>query len=430
MDCHIEIFIERRWRTAAVFEPDPQALEQGVKGGGYLQYDVDYAVEYLGNRSAEIIPGLTVGFELFKYEKWPPVLVDLLPGGAGRRAWLRRMQVETDGPHMDWRLLEEGAGAPPGNLRIAEAVPSPPSGHFRFGFHRRTIIEQGERFLDYAEERGVYVAGASSVQGEAPKYLLVEDHAGRFHAEGALPDEKARGFWLVKFPRGRRTDQRNQQVLKNESPYLEVARDFGIRTGEALVYEEGALFVPRFDRKVSNGRVERLGMNSLYAVADIPGFGAAVHHDTYCRALTRVASDPAQELREYMLRDVLNLALRNTDNHGRNAAVLRTATQVSLSPLFDFAPMFLDPEGIGRVSRWEDEKPGSQPEWALICEKFEVILSPMETRSWLADLSQAVHWLPDTMQRHHVDDDIIQRLSGWIDEVAEGLADARPQMWR
>ena len=174
------------------------------------------------------------------------------------------------------------AGAPPGNLRIAEAVPSPPPDHFKLGFVRRDIIEQRERFLDYAEERGAYVAGASSVQGEAPKYLLVEDHAGLFHAEGALPDEKARKFWLVKFPRGRRTDKRNQQVLRNEAAYLEVARRFGIRTGEPLVYEEGALFVPRFDRNVSDGRVERLGMNSLYAVANIPGFGAVVHHDTYC----------------------------------------------------------------------------------------------------------------------------------------------------
>ncbi len=93
--------------------------------------------------------------------------------------------------------------------------------------------------------------------------------------------------------------------------YLEVARWFGLRTGEPLVYEEGALFVPRFDRNVSDGRVERLGMNSLYAVANIPGFGAVVHHDTYCRALVQVASDPAQELREYILRDILNLALRN-----------------------------------------------------------------------------------------------------------------------
>ena len=412
--------------TAAVFEPDPQALEQGVNGGGYLQYDIDYAVANLGNRLAEMIPGLTIGFELFKYKHWPPVLVDLLPGGAGRRAWLRRMQVEKDGPHIDWHLLVNGAGAPPGNLRIAEAVPSPPPDQFKMGFVRGDIIEQQERFLDYAEERGAYVAGASSVQGEAPKYLLVEDHAGLFHAEGALPDEKTRRFWLVKFPRGRRTDERNQQVLKNEAAYLEVARDFGIRTGEPLVYEKGALFVPRFDRKVSNGRVERLSMNSLYAVANIPGFGAAVHHDTYCRALAQVVSDPAQELREYMLRDILNLALRNTDNHGRNGAVIRTGSQVVLSPLFDFALMFLDPEGVGRVSRWADERPGSQPQWAIICEKFKHVMPPVETRNWLADLSKAVHQLPKTMQRHRVDDDIIQRLTDWIDEVAEGLAKARP----
>ncbi len=430
MNCHIEIFMDGRWITAAVFEPQERALDLGIGGGGWLQYDIDYAVAHLGERAAELIPGLKVGFELFPYEQWPPVLVDLLPGGAGRRAWLRRMQVERDGPQMDWSLLVKAAGTPPGNLRIAEAVPSPPPDHFRMGFPRRGIIEQGERFLDYAEERGAYVAGASSVQGEAPKYLLVEDHAGRFHVEGALPDEKARQFWIVKFPRGRRTDERNQQVLRNEAPYLEVARNFGVRTGEPLVYEEGVLFVPRFDRRLSDGRVERLGMHSLYAVAHIPGFGAAVHHDVYCRALAQVASDPARELREYMLRDILNLALRNTDNHGRNTAVLRTGAQVSLSPLFDFAPMFLDPEGIARVGRWDDERPGSQPEWGIICEKFENFMPPGETRNWLADLSKEVLRLPDVMEHEHVDDDIIQRLAGWINEVAAGLADARPRTWR
>jgi serine/threonine-protein kinase HipA len=430
MDCHIEIFMGGRWITAAIFEPEKRTLDLGVGGGGWLQYDTDYAVEHLGERAAELIPGLAVGFELFPYEQWPPVLVDLLPGGAGRAAWLRRLQVERDGPQMDWHLLLRGAGTPPGNLRIAEAVPSPPSGQSRLGFHRMDIIKQGERFLDYAEERGAYVAGASSVQGEAPKYLIVETHDGRFHAEGAMPDKRARKFWLVKFPRGRRTDERNQQVLRNEAAYLEVARHFGIRTGEPLVYEEGVLFVPRFDRRVSNGRVERLGMNSLYAVADIPGFGAAVHHDVYCHALARVASDPVRELREYILRDILNLALRNTDNHGRNAAILRTEVHVELSPLFDFAPMFLDPEGIGRISRWEDERPGSQPEWGIICEKFENLMPPGETRNWLADLSKEVQRLPDVMYSRHVDDDIIQRLAGWIDEVAGGLAEARPRTWK
>ncbi len=427
MDCHIQIFLDNYWKTAAIFEPDPQTLDQGVAGGGRLQYDIDYAVTHRDNRAAELIPGLTVGFELFRFQQWPPFLVDLLPGGAGRRAWLRRMQAENDGPQMDWHLLTKGAGAPPGNLRITEAVLTPPPGHFKIGFPRGDIIEQRERFLDYAEERGAHVAGASSVQGEAPKYLLAEDHAGMFHAEGALPDEKIKKFWLVKFPRGRRTDERNRQVLRNEAPYLEVARKFGIRTGELLIYQGDALFVPRFDRMVSGGRVERLGMHSLYAVANITEFGAAVRHEIYCLALAQIVVDPARELREYIRRDILNLALRNTDNHGRNSAVLRTNRQVRLSPLFDFAPMFLDPEGIGRVSRWEDEQPGSQPEWAVICEKLKNFVDPMETRNWLAGLGEDVKRLPGTMQDCHVDDVIIQRLTGWIDEVAAGLAAAQPR---
>ena len=92
--------------------------------------------------------------------------------------------------------------------------------------------------------------------------------------------------------------------------------------------------------------------------------------------------------------------------------------------------MFLDPEGIGRISRWDDERPGSQPEWGIICEKFENLMPPGETRSWLADLSKEVLRLPDVMYSRHVDDNIIQRLVGWIGEVAAGLAEARPRTWR
>ena len=108
-------------------------------------------------------------------------------------------------------------------------------------------------------------------------------------------------------------------------------------------------------------------------------------------------------------------------------AVLRIGDQVSLSPLFDFAPMFLDPEGIGRVSRWDDERPGGQPEWATICEKFGDLMAPGETRRWLAGLGKKVARLPDVMQRQQVDVDIIQRLAAWIEEVAAGLAEARPR---
>lgn len=426
MKCHIERYNDGQWQHAATFEPDPQTLDRGIEGGCRLEYDHDYVIANIGNQKAEIIPGLPVGFELHRYEAWPPFLIDLMPSGAGRRAWLKRMQVENDGPQVEWHLLVKGAGCPPGNLRISDAVLDPPPEQFKIGFPRNDIIEQQEDFIEYAEERGAYVAGAGSIQGEAPKYLVVEDHKGMFHAEGALPDDMIKKFWLVKFPRGRRTEQRNQEVLRNEAPYLEVARRFGVRVGAPLVYEGGALFIPRFDREVIDGHVSRLGMHSLYAIARVPGYGASVRHETYCRAIVNTTCEPTREIREYILRDILNLALRNTDNHGRNTAVLRVGDQVALSPLFDFAPMFLDPEGIGRVSRWEDERPGSQPEWATICEKLKDVLDPTETREWLADLADQVSELPDTMQKCHVDDDIIQKLAQRIEAVGRGLQEAKP----
>jgi serine/threonine-protein kinase HipA len=425
MNCHIEIYLDGRWQTAATFEPYRSSLEKGTEGACRLEYDVDYAVANLNSKNAELVPGLTVGFELFRFDTWPPFLIDLLPSGAGRRAWLRRMQIATDGPQVDWHVLVKGTGCPPGHLRIAEAVQTPPPNHFKNGFPRIDILEQREDFLEYAAERGAHVAGASSVQGEAPKYLLVEDAAGMFHAEGSLPDDKAARFWLVKFPRGERSNARNQQVLRNEAPYLEVARQFGVRTGAPLKYENNTLFVPRFDRVLQHGKVSRHGMDSLYALAGIPGFGASVKHDVFCRALARFVSDPAHELREYILRDVLNLALRNTDNHGRNSAVLRIAGQIALSPVYDFAPMFLDPEGINRVTRWEDEHPGSQPEWARICEKLSDSLDPLETRAWMVSLSNNVKGLPDIMRACQVDDEIIERLANWINDVAQGLENAK-----
>jgi hypothetical protein len=63
MECCVQIFLDDHWGTAAIFEPDPHTLDNGIAGGGRLQYDIDYAVAHLGNRAAEISPGLVVGFD-------------------------------------------------------------------------------------------------------------------------------------------------------------------------------------------------------------------------------------------------------------------------------------------------------------------------------------------------------------------------------
>jgi len=422
MECGIEIFLDGKWGPAAVFEPYAEGLGRGHEGPARLQYDVDYAVLHQGQPDAELVPGLDVSFELFQFhDGWPAFLLDLLPGGAGRQAWLKRLEIPQDGPHADWDMLTRGAGSPPGNLRIAEAVQPPPAGHFRPGFPRIDIIEKRQNFLDYAEERGAHVAGATSVQGEAPKLLLIEDYNGMFHAEGSLPDEMAKKFWLVKFHRGRGGDPRNHLVLENEGPYYQVAKVFGVRTGEPLIFDRGALFVPRFDRIVHNGAVDRCGMHSLYAIAGIGGFGATVRHEVFCDAIAGVVDDPAGELREYLLRDILNLALGNTDNHGRNTAILRRQGRMTLAPLYDFAPMFLDPAGISRVTRWDAEPPGEQPDWKVVADNLGDYLDPKELRAWFRGLAVRVGDLPETMLQCGVSPEIVDRLKGWIAAVATGL---------
>jgi hypothetical protein len=53
------------------------------------------------------------------------------------------------------------------------------------------------------------------------------------------------------------------------------------------------------------------------------------------------------------------------------------------------------------------------------------MLDPVETRTWLGSLSEDVRRLPETMRACGVDDDIVQRLANWIQEVATGLAEAK-----
>lgn len=87
-------------------------------------------------------------------------------------------------------------------------------------------------------------------------------------------------------------------------------------------------------------------------------------HNEVCRRLGLWATDPLADVIEYVRRDLANIALGNKDNHGRNTAIQRRQDgTVALAPLFDFAPMWLHPDGIARKMRWERDDGGS-PQWA------------------------------------------------------------------
>lgn len=73
-----------------------------------------------------------------------------------------------------------------------------------------------------------------------------------------------------------------------------------------------------------------------------------------------------REVIEYAKRDIAHIVLGNKDNHGRNTAIQRRPDgRIALTPLFDFAPMWLHPDGIARRIRWQADD-GGAPDWASV----------------------------------------------------------------
>ncbi|MCK5913809.1 MAG: HipA domain-containing protein, partial [Desulfuromusa sp.] len=397
------------WQLAATYQ-----------NGASLSYDIDYALAHMDADLPLTRIGMDypINFTDYRENGWPAFLLDLLPAGAAREAWAKRISLRND-ETADWPLLCFASGNSPGNLRITSSVIERNSNHP--GFTRDEIVERNIDFIDYAEAHGAIIAGASCVQGQAPKFLLVQDHNERWHAEGALDDSEVSQHWLVKFPRGRKEADRT--ILRNEAPYYEVARIFGIRIGIALEYQDDALFIQRFDRHVASGNIDRYGLESITSLCGINTFGARLINDDICRAICRHVSDPQTELLEYLRRDILNLALGNTDNHGRNTALIKKLDRsVELSPLFDFAPMFLDPEGIPRVSRWNNETPGAMPDFGQVIEAVAgQVIAPAELRAWLGEEAVKVQQLPGTMKACGVDDEIIEKMAQKIADLERSL---------
>lgn len=425
--CTLEIYVDAAWRVAAEVRVDDTA--GGVRSPARLEYDFDYLDVMgaaLGVRDRRAIScRYPIGYQVDAEDVWPAFLLDLIPSGAARRFWETQLGLPNT-PSSDWPILVAGGGNPPGNVRVAEAAASmPPDPPVHPGFTRLDVLDRADRFIEYAREQGASIAGGSGAAGDAPKFLLREDHRGMWHADGAITDALTARAWLVKFPRSPRAADR--LVLEAEAPYYQLARYLGARTAGPLTWERDCLFVPRFDRIATGGaHVERLGFESLCSLAGVTDFGAPIAKERLAAALASFVDDPARELRELVLRDVLDVALGNTDNHARNTAVIKHADgRVELSPLYDFAPMVLDPQGIARVCRWQAET-GGYPDWSRVAEALgELGLDVTATKEWLRGLADRVGDLPAAMRAEEVPAAVIETLEGRIRSVARALAGVR-----
>lgn len=364
--CTLQLHAHGAWHDVASVRLHG-ADNDGWKAKSYAGYAVDWAFEHIGANDAHALCARwPVGLEPLQLPHWPVFLIDLLPQGFGRQELLRRIgQSPTAGEVADWPLLLAGSGNPIGNLRVKEAAQwlCAHAGGYR-GFTDDEVAQRGDEFSEYLAANGLFVAGSSGVQGEWPKVLLTRAHDGLLYLDHTLADELASVHYIVKFGRG--TDAAMASILRHEAVYMQLAQALGLRVHAPLVLRERALFIERFDRRVEGGSVVRLAQESIATLTGMPGFEAVPSHDQVCAGLLRYCSEPQQEVLEYLRRDVANLALGNKDNHARNTALQRDFSgRIALTPLFDFAPMYLHPDGIARRIRWEGND-GGQPDWSRV----------------------------------------------------------------
>lgn len=364
--CTIELFIDNQWIEAANVSLT-RAAALGTFTPTSSGYGLEYAVAWQSRRDAHALcSSFPVSLASLDLPHWPVFLIDMLPQGYGRQELLRRLGLsENTEAAGDWPLLLNGAGNPIGNLRVKEAAQwlQQQDGPLH-GFTDAEVATRAADFTEYLAQHGLFVAGSSGVQGEWPKILLTRADDGLLYLDHALPDARAREHYIVKFGRG--PNERLAQILRQEAPYMDIARHLGLRVHARLQMQDRALFIPRFDRRIDDGKVIRLAQESLATLTGKPGFGQVPSHDEACLKLCEVASDPLVEICEYLRRDVANVALANKDNHARNTAIARDAQgHIGLTPLFDFAPMYLHPDGISRRIRWSQHDGGS-PDWQAV----------------------------------------------------------------
>lgn len=426
MKCEIEIFFDNQWQQLATFTAMPLEIERGYSGGGMLLYEIPYAANYSNISDFRALSvNYPIDFEIHRLQTWPAFLLDLLPSGGGRRALLNLFEVDLQGEKADWFLLLNGASNPPGNLRIKQAATRLELEQDHPGFDKAEILTRQEHFIEYAKAHGAPIAGSSGAQGDAPKFLLTQDYHGKWHADGALADARSKCHWLVKFPRGHRRS--DQAVLRNEFAYYEVAKTMGLRIHALPFYENNTLFVPRFDRLVSGQQVLRFGQESLCSAMGIADFGVTVPLEKMCQKIIRVCTDPKTELLEFIKRDILNILLGNTDNHARNTSLQKLLDgTVQLSPLYDFAPMVLDEEGIVRVCRWSGVDNSGDPIWAeVISLIIEILDDSRFSRTWLItalrSFGVSLKQLVSVMEQAGVDEDLIKRFTPKIKTAIKQL---------
>lgn len=432
----VQLHHEGAWHDAATV--DLAGRVRGVAESSSTAYEIEYyaawgAESLVDGAPQKGIRALSVGMPLDlvdrRYATWPPFLLDLLPQGHARRRLVDELGLGADNSAAELPLLLRSGGSPIGNIRIKEAWAEETERLRESSFPGVTeedVRQRTDHFREMAERFALVASGSSGVQGEWPKILLTRSTDGRWYPDPLIADDAASEHVIVKLSREKGRD--DELILRSEAPYMEIARAFGLKVGSRLRYTPHVLMIPRFDRSIDakSGRTIRYGQESIVSAAGVAQFGYMASHEQYIDVIKTHSTNPAEDIIEYLMRDILNLAMGNPDNHGRNTAIRKSPDgRIGITPLFDFAPMRLDPALVVRSTRWRCLK-GDQlrPDWALVCEiAADGVMSSGTVAEVLASKESLVRRLPAIARSEGLPEEVIDRAFSNSDAIADSLAE-------
>lgn len=408
----IQAYLNQSWQDVAVIKFDD------AKRLSSFTYLTDYAMQHFlsDNKFATSINYPVEFFDYSVNDSWLPFLDDLIPAGASKRYWLQRLDLtRLSKDEQNYELLKHATIAPVGHLRIKESV-STINTNTPKKFQLTDIINRDVDFLEYASENGAMAGGATGAGGEAPKLLLRWHDDDNIWIDNLQLGDNPDKYYLVKYPRGNRKEI-DSNILRAEYYFYHELSDMGLSTidVEHMRLIEGerypSLWLPRFDViNDNNGVTQRLAMESVYSMLK-KGAGSYLKHKQVIQDILTVIQnsqlvqdgfnfDEQQFVIEWVRRDLLNIAFGNSDNHGRNTAFLRDDKSIWLAPIYDFAPMKADPEGIVRTIKWSDPnhklESGGEYRFDLIAQSLDEFISPEQLMS---ELKMTAHTLLELKKR-------------------------------
>lgn len=409
----VQLYVGNQWRDAA--QLSFANAQQGLRAGCTLGYLPHFLVDCLDKEQSclawALSANLPLNWDAYSDASVWAALQDIIPAGAARRFLEQRYgQLCPADMAMDVFLLSQCTPAPVGHLRIKEAFELVASA-LSLGFSREEVVQRDNRFLEYAYEQGAAIGGATGAGGEAPKLLLTEATDGLLYPDASLADEHAIAHWFIKFPR-HKASATDKDILRSEYCYYRAIHLLGFSTidQDGLALEEGSkpsLWMRRFDRKVDSQHVHRYAIESIYSLLKVTEPGSYLQHLDVLKRLLSLWQSERQEagiadlVVEYLRRDLLNLILGNSDNHGRNTSIIRGEHAISLAPIYDLAPMVMDDEGITRTTKWPQaiERAGNV-DWFIVCQLVSELADlPHEwLYQQLRDTAQQLLALPDLLQ--------------------------------